>query len=380
MLSRAVAARALDNLHEAFQDQNPGSLFAAVRLAKTEAYACHLVRAGFDFDEFKIDRLVSDQLQRELKESLVRDAQPAIDGIGNCPLYTKLPTEVRQHIFRYLVEAPESIHLHPVKGNVKLGFRLSRCGDAMLNMDSGHCNCERGFSFRVQAADNPPPFLQTELLLLSRMIRREALDLIFTKNRFTFTSLRDLNYFAESFSKSAAKLQHIQILERCSDGCHSPWMNRSIIETRKKLGHLQSLELLLYLDQFTVYESPYPDGYLIPLLPLYFNGPTTLPTGPPTLATPAETGPSTTQLLSAKPADQPIPPASVSITVRTTRLWNEPSTLPLIASYVEDKLKDIFAGKWRTQEDVPIAEPPKRKLPESERAPENRRGLLVLGD
>lgn len=73
-------------------------------------------------------------------------------------------------------------------------------------------------------------------------------------------------------------------------------------------------------------------------------------------------------------------PDNVTIEVTTTRLWNEPPALAPMAIHVKDKLREIFQGRWKTAEEVPMAEPPKRRVPQSEREPEIKKGLLVLGD
>lgn len=223
-----------------------------LRMTRTEAFANYLVRSNFDYEEFKVETLVNNQLQRELDDAVMREYMPAPDGIDESPLYTILPPEVRLHIFSFLVVVPESIHLHPVKGNARLGFRLSRCSESLMDFSSGKCNCQRGLMLR-QPNVTPPPFLDTELLLISRTVRREALDLIFSQNRFTFTSLRDLTHFTEHFGSSASKLQHVRVMERCTDGCHGSWMNKTISDARARIGDLQTLTLHLYLDHFSIY-------------------------------------------------------------------------------------------------------------------------------
>lgn len=223
-----------------------------LKMPRHEAFANYLVRSGFDFTGYKLNHLASAQLQRELEESIVRDATPPQDGTAESPLYTKLPAEIRLQIFSYLIVVPESIHLHPVKGNARLGFRLSRCGDGLMNFDTGHCGCQDGLIYGQPPA-NPPAFLDSELLLVSKTVRREALDLIFSRNHFTFTGLRDLSHFTEHFGRSAAKFQHIQVLERCSDGWHNSWQAKAYSEARAKIGHLQSLTLHLLLDHFSHY-------------------------------------------------------------------------------------------------------------------------------
>lgn len=97
-------------------------------------------------ERIKIARSASLQLHQELLDSIIHDQERKVDGVALSPLYRKLPAEVRLHIFSYLVTCEESIHLHSAKGNANLGFRLSRCGDHMLNMNSGNCNCERASS------------------------------------------------------------------------------------------------------------------------------------------------------------------------------------------------------------------------------------------
>lgn len=54
--------------------------------------------------------------------------------------------------------------------------------------------------------------------------------------------------------------------------------------------------------------------------------------------------------------------------------------MPLTVSSVKAKLVDVFNGKWQSVGMVPMAEPPNRRVPQSERQPEVRRDLLVLSD
>lgn len=226
--------------------------------ARSEAMASYLVRTRFDYDEHRVDVLARDQLHRELDEEVMRNYSPQKpDGTIDCPLYTKLPTEVRHHIFSFLVKVPESIHLHPVKGNSKLGFRLSRCGEQSIDLRTGKCRCERGLSY-IHPPPAPPAFLDTELLLLSKTIRREALDLIFSRNHFTFTTMRDLTLFTERFESSAAMLQHVRIFERCTDGCHGSHRNKQVHKARALIGDLQNLTLHLYLDHYSVFGKSLP--------------------------------------------------------------------------------------------------------------------------
>jgi hypothetical protein len=387
-------------------------LLTRIQPHKAGRFAQALASRGVDLDEIKIEKAAADQLFSELNNDILRAEDAKTDGIQDSPLYTKLPTEIRLHIFSYLVTCEDNIHLHPVKGNTKLGFRLSRCErDGMLNMETGSCNCERGYNFRGQN-NAPPAYLDTELMLVSRTVRREALDLLFTTNHFTFTSLRDLNSFTECFGRTAPKLQHIKILERCSDGCHMSFHINQVADTRKKIGHLQSLELHLYLEHFSLFgksitttpiynprqstiltistETPYPDGFLEPILPLYFSGPAnpSFSPSPTSSATTSGTSPSASNTTSSDMAPPPPPtihahiaPSSLTICVRPTRFFDDDTTkLGTTADYVKAKLEDVFRGRWAEKKDVPMGERPKRRVPESERAPVVKRGLLCLGD
>lgn len=104
------------------------------------------------------NELASRQLQRELEQQVkLENAKP--DGVLQSLLYTKLPPEVRHHVFSYLCIVPESIHIYPVKGNSDQGFRLSRCGESRLNDECGWCNCDT-------PGQTPPAFFDTQLLLV----------------------------------------------------------------------------------------------------------------------------------------------------------------------------------------------------------------------
>jgi hypothetical protein len=104
------------------------------------------------------------QLQRELDETVKREAdENYVDGINKSLLFQMIPTEIRHHIWSYLVVVPENIHIYTVKSNVKQGFRLSRCGDAYLSLKNGWCDCS-GVSLRPNPTQ--PAFLDTELLLV----------------------------------------------------------------------------------------------------------------------------------------------------------------------------------------------------------------------
>ena len=51
-----------------------------------------------------------------------------------------------------------------------------------------------------------------------------------------------------------------------------------------------------------------------------------------------------------------------------------------MVTHVKQKIQEVFDGKWKSVDAVPMGEPPKRRVPQTERAPEVRKGLLVLGD
>ncbi|KPI40882.1 uncharacterized protein AB675_10875 [Cyphellophora attinorum] len=308
---------------------NQRSLFSTVRIA---APACH-----------KFDILASNQLQRELDQSLVQHspAQAEPNNTASSPLYTKLPTELRQQVFSYLVTVPETVHIHPVNNNPRLGFRLFRCADDnATDLRKGMCRCEGIGRLSLSAAPpSPPAFLDTNLLLLSHTIRREALDLIFSRNRFAFTSLRDLYYFATKFT----------------------------LEARAIVGELRTLELFVYLDDLSKYEEPYVDGFIVPFLPLRF--------GHPQLRRAASSQDMTKAHSNDKlPLDVHIKVALGSLRLTTGSLRQEMTT------YVKERLENVFDGKWASQEDVPMAKKPKEEVPTYEREPEDRRGLLFMGD
>jgi 2EXR family len=109
--------------------------------------------------------LANDQLQRELDQTVKYEASlKYVDGVNQSPLFQRLPMEIRHQIWSYLVVVPESIHVYPVKRNVKQGFRLSRCGDVCMNLRNGWCECNND---GISANPNPPVYLDTESLLVS---------------------------------------------------------------------------------------------------------------------------------------------------------------------------------------------------------------------
>ena len=289
-------------------------------------------------------RQAAAQLHQELQHHVDVECKDVLhEGVKDCPLYTMLPSEIRHHIFSYLVCVPECIHIFPVKGNPRLGFRLSRCEDSILNLDSGTCNCESGFS----PPANPPAYLDTALMLVSKTVRREALDLIFLKNTFTFTSMRDLANFTESFTACASKMQSIRLYARLSDHYLSCYAANNAAKARSRLSNLQRLELNCYLDDLSYYDSWYHDGFIAEAVPLAFP----------------------------KPKD-------VKVIVRPIKIWRSQPEAPLVkaSEIVQRKLDDVFSGRWTRAKDVPMSDPPKKKVPECEKAPSVKRGILALGD
>ena len=127
-----------------------------------------------DFNKFlsllrgrnELDDLAEEQLRRELNDAVELEvSKKYVDGVKSSSLYQKLPQEIRQLIWSFVVVVPESIHVFPVKGNTRHGFRLSRCGDAYVNLANGWCECDSDRPF-ANPNLNPPAYLDTELLLV----------------------------------------------------------------------------------------------------------------------------------------------------------------------------------------------------------------------
>ncbi len=122
----------------------------------------------------KLDYLAAQQAQRELNQSIQLEAcRVYVDGVKESLLFQKLPLEIRQYIWNYLVVVPESIHVYPVKRNVKQGFRLSRCGDACMNLTNGWCDCN---SDGLIQNPTSPAYLDTELLLVRHSLSLKSSD------------------------------------------------------------------------------------------------------------------------------------------------------------------------------------------------------------
>lgn len=196
---------------------------------------------------------------------------------------------------------------------------------------------------------------------MSKTVRREVLDVLFLQNHFTFTSLRDLEYFTENFAKCAAKLQNIRLLARLSDSQAASWATDGVSKARRykpcyiqlpfsanscrRLGHLQSLTLYAYLDGFNSYETYHHDGFISNIIHLAF----------------------------------PIV-EKFTCNVRPSRIWGSDNGLEEVARIVQQKLDDVFTGKWPDVRSVPLAVPPPKKVPESEVPPLVKKGILALGD
>ena len=113
----------------------------------------------------RTDVLAGQQLQSELNAFIRLEAEKNyVDGANDSLLFQMLPVEVRQNIWSYLVVVPESVHVFPVKRNVRQGFRLSRCGDDSMNLRNGWCECN---SDGITQNATPPSYLDTEMLLVS---------------------------------------------------------------------------------------------------------------------------------------------------------------------------------------------------------------------
>jgi hypothetical protein len=158
-------------------------------------YIVSLLRGGD-----KEEMLANEQLQRELTEYVERDeAAKYVDGVTNSPLFQKLPMEIRTHIWSYLVVVPESIHIYPVKQNVKQGFRLSRCGEAAINLNNGWCNCSGD---GLSANATPPVYLDTELLLVCPYVGIAATLLTLDRYQRQSDGKSSTSFFSKTISRS----------------------------------------------------------------------------------------------------------------------------------------------------------------------------------
>lgn len=219
-----------------------------------------------------LDERLSKQLHNELLATMRKP-----DGTEQSAFYYTLPAEIRAEIFSYLVVVPDQIHVFAPHDNDQHGYRLSLCGESAMDQDFGRCSCENGRPFSLTVPTYTPDFLDTALLLVrslvwppshgrscsrpflhtylsrlpstrsqfhdfaflcpvsyccvsrvaninastsfkvSKSVRREVMDVLFMRNHFTFTSLRDVVSFSSLFRTSASKLQHIRIYDRADD-------------------------------------------------------------------------------------------------------------------------------------------------------------------
>lgn len=211
------------------------------------------------------------QLEAELQADIHRDHKNGTDG---SPLYRKLPAEIRAHIFSYVVAADKSVHIFPPKGNETHGYRLSLCDESSYDFELGHCRCD---DRRARASVNSN-FFDNAIFLVSRSVRREALDAFFLINKFTFTCLYELVRFTSSFRASSSKIQQMRILERVDDYPNSDFRVRGIQKARQRLKALKHLDLYVFLSSWSAYETFHEDGLVNQLLHFALGPP---PANPP---------------------------------------------------------------------------------------------------
>lgn len=204
--------------------------------------------------DIKIQQAIDRQLDGELLNHIYRDHE---DGTTHSLLFGKLPAEIRSHIFSYCVAVDQSVHVVPPKGNEHHGFRLSLCDESSYDVDLGICRCND--SSRAGQATNSE-FFNNVLFLVSRTVRREALDAFFLTNSFTFTCLYELQRFTSMFTRSCSKIQRLRLFERVDDYPTTEYRLEGIQSARQRLKLLKHLELRLYLASWSAYESIYEDG------------------------------------------------------------------------------------------------------------------------
>lgn len=204
--------------------------------------------------ETKIQQAIDKQLDDELLRHIYRDHK---DGTSSSLLFQMLPTELRSHIFSYCVATEQSVHVVPPKGNEYHGFRLSLCDETTYDLELGICRCND--SSRAGQTVTSEHF-NNALFLVSKTVRREALDSFFRTNSFTFTCLYELQRFTNMFTRSSAKLQRIRLLERVDDYPTIEYRLEGIQSARSRLTGLKHLDLHLYLASWSAYETIYEDG------------------------------------------------------------------------------------------------------------------------
>jgi hypothetical protein len=113
----------------------------------------------------------------------------------------------------------------------------------------------------------------------------------------------------------------------------------------RRIGHLQSLALYAYLDGFNSYVTYHHDGFISDIMHFAF----------------------------------PIV-ENFTCNVRPSRIWGTDNGLEEAAKIVQEKLDDVFTGRWPDVNSIPLATPPPKKIPESEVPPTVKKGILALGD
>lgn len=209
--------------------------------------------------EVRVQQAVDQQLEAELQAEIYRDHR---DGTENSVLFQMLPAEIRSHIFSYVVAVEQSVHVFPPKGNESHGFRLSLCDESSYDLESGCCRCD---GIRPNQSVRPE-FFNNAIFLVSRSVRRQALDAFFMTNKFTFTCLYELVRFTSMFSRSSSRIQKLRIFERVDDYPASEYRLEGIQNARRRLKGLKHLDLHLFIASWSAYEQPYEDGLVDQLL------------------------------------------------------------------------------------------------------------------
>lgn len=216
-------------------------------------------------------------LSIEIRSHLASKHNANVDSLAECPLYTILPPELRQRIFSFVIPLASSIHVSKIidPTNYKpynlrdLGFRFWLCRTIDLDWSRGVCKCSHdrwslSTTYRPDTIDNT-------LFLISRVIRREALDLFFTHNTFTFLSLQNLQDFTYNFRTSSSKIQSVRLFHHTND--HKSGMEyKDLPSSRARLSSLKKLDLHLYLSDSTPYDQYYEDRFCTQLI-LFALGP-----------------------------------------------------------------------------------------------------------
>jgi (2Fe-2S) ferredoxin len=105
------------------------------------------------------------------------------------------------------------------------------------------------------------------------------------------------------------------------------------------------LTLYVYLENFTAYETYHHDGFLSSIIDFAF----------PTVE-------------------------KFTCQVQPSRVWGTDRSLEDAAKIVQEKLSNVFTGKWPDSKSVPLLNPPPRKVSEDELPPLVKRGIIALGD